>query len=126
MEQLYDYIRTYLKEQYAAGATYQQLAKKFGISYTYIHKLISGECPPERLSLEFFRKIFPNSKIELGGDTIVHGNTNNVNGCGGAQTITNNAAEGMITAIRRVMHDAVMSDAQKVATAKIICGEEKD
>lgn len=114
-----------LKDDYRSGLTYDEIAKKYRISHTYAHRLISGLRKADGMTLDTVSKMFPDAKLCL-GDTVAHGSSNQVNGAGGTQTITNSSADGLVKAIRRVMHDAGMSDAQKVATTKIICGEEKD
>lgn len=64
-EQLYKFISDSLKKEYEDGATYQQLAKKYNMSYQYIRGIILGQYPAKRLSLEYFFKFFPDASIKL-------------------------------------------------------------
>ncbi len=67
---IYQQILDLLRREYAAGATYQELADKHNISYPYIRSLMRGDQPVEKLSLETFLKMFPAARISLRGDTV--------------------------------------------------------
>ena len=77
---IYQEIHAKLKNEYADGATYQEMASKYGVSYQYLRELIQGEKPIDRMSLAFFKKLFPNATLNLQGDTVIAKNSGINNG----------------------------------------------
>ena len=80
---IYKQITELLKSEYDAGATYQELADKYGVSYTHMHNLLNGKRAVSGISLDFLFKLFPKATINLTGDTVsIHAdyNSGNVNG----------------------------------------------
>ena len=67
---IYKEIIDALKQEYADGATYQELAAKYGVSYQYIRELIIGSKPVERMSLEIFFKLFPRATVTISGGIV--------------------------------------------------------
>ena len=63
---LYEKIITALKEEYENGATYQEMAEKYGLSYSYLRELLLGIKPVGRMSLDFFFKLFPHATVARG------------------------------------------------------------
>ncbi len=59
-----------LKKEYADGATYDDLNKKYGVSRAYLHQLLHGESSPARMSLEVFFKLFPSATVSIKGNTV--------------------------------------------------------
>ena len=49
------------------GATYQEMACRKKISYSYLRGLMTGTNPPEKLSLDVLFKLFPKATINLHG-----------------------------------------------------------
>lgn len=81
---IYKKIIEALKQEYADGATYQELASKYGISYQYLRELIVGKKPAERMSLEIFFKLFPNASVMISGEIVApvvnNGNNGSITG----------------------------------------------
>lgn len=67
---IYQKIIEALKQEYANGATYQELAAKYGVSYQYLRELIIGKKPVERMSLEIFFKLFPRATVTISGGIV--------------------------------------------------------
>ena len=65
---IYKQITELLKSEYDAGATYQELADKYGVSYTHMHNLLNGKRAVSGISLDFLFKLFPKATICLTGD----------------------------------------------------------
>ena len=83
---IYKLIIDTLKKEYADGATYKELEKKYGVSRTYIHQLLHGNRPVSRLTLEFFFKLFPHATVSITGNTV-------------AQVVNNGNNSGTMTGI---------------------------
>lgn len=62
---IYEQIIDILKKEYAAGATYQELADKYGVSYTHIHNLLHGKRAVSGISLDFFFRLFPKAAVSV-------------------------------------------------------------
>ncbi|MCQ2378023.1 MAG: hypothetical protein MJ016_02285 [Victivallaceae bacterium] len=67
---IYKIIIDALKKEYADGATYRDLAEKYGVSYQYIRELMLGVKPVERMSLDIFFKLFPSATVSIKGNTV--------------------------------------------------------
>lgn len=66
--EIYEKIIAHLKDEYTSGATYQELSKKYGVSYTHIHNLLNGKRAVSGISLDFLFRLFPKATINLHGD----------------------------------------------------------
>ena len=104
---LYEKIITALKEEYEKGATYQEMAEKYGLSYSYLRELLLGIKPVGRMSLDFFFKLFPHATVAI-HDSIV------------APVINNGTNSGVINA-GRIESDAI----DKILSADELTAEEK-
>ena len=67
---IYEKIINHLREEYSSGATYQELASKYGVSYTHIHNLLNGKRAVSGISLDFLFRLFPKAQINLHGDAV--------------------------------------------------------
>lgn len=82
---IYQEILDLLQAEYMNGATYQEMASRKKISYSYLRGLMTGTNPPEKLSLDCLFKLFPKATINLHGDNVSinapgnHGNVAGVN-----------------------------------------------
>ena len=103
----YDDILTELAEVYKAGATQKEIADKAGISHQYISQLMTGRVKPESLTLRKLSQLFPDARIEFGGDRRigdVHHNTNSPVIQGDGNTIGTTACEETAAAfLKRIM-----------------------
>lgn len=63
-------ILSALKAEYDSGMTYEEIAKKHGVSYTYIHNLFSGKRSIDGLTLKKINKLFPDAVLHLYGDKV--------------------------------------------------------
>lgn len=95
-----------LKAEYDKGMTYQEIAKKHGVSYTYIHNLFDGNRDPEGLTIKKINRIFPDAVLYLSGDNV---------------TITANQNQGAVVGVN---HGAVNTDLLSVILDKILLTEE--
>lgn len=78
--EIYKEILDLLKNEYSAGATYQEMAGKKKVSYSYLRGLMNGVNPPEKLSLEVLFKLFPRAQINLNAGETINGNATTGNG----------------------------------------------
>ena len=62
---IYEKIISALLERYNSGQTYTDIAKEADMSYSYIHGLMNGKNPPQKLSLEKLFKLFPRATIDI-------------------------------------------------------------
>ncbi len=126
---IYDEILAELKKEYA-NSTYQEMAKKYGISYTHMRNLMNGDRALDGISLELLFKLFPRAAICLRGDTIAASiGGNNVRNIGNKVIghIDNYVAacdEGVDREVRQKIIEEIMAseldDSAKVAVFKII------
>lgn len=116
---LYESILEALKQQYDDGATYQEMADKFGASYTHIYNLLKGNRPISGISLDLFFKIFPKASVSLNGDAAaVHASGTNGNVVG-----VNNGTIGadcISAAIDKILDSDELSDAEKIKVMKVL------
>lgn len=63
--ELYEEVTKVLSADYSSGMTYQEMAKKYGLSYVYVRALLKGERPVSGITLATFFKMFPRARIEL-------------------------------------------------------------
>lgn len=116
---IYKEIFDFLKNEYSKGATYNDLAKKYGISYTHIHNLLSGRRSVSGISLEFFFKIFPKAQINLAGDVVsIHADHNSghvvgVNRCG-------ISSDCLSAVMDKILESGELSDAEKIKVMKVL------
>jgi len=76
---IYTKILDFLRSEYKDNhLTYKDLENKYDISYSYLRELITGAKKPERLSLEYFFKLFPNATVNLGSRVSSPNNQGNV------------------------------------------------
>ena len=85
-----------LRKEYSSGSTYQEIADRHGLSYTYARGIILGKEPAGRISLEKLLAMFPRARIELhpvGGVALAHvmlhvgGGYRQVMGCMGSEAL---------------------------------------
>ena len=112
---IYEKIISLLKEEYAAGATYQELADKYRVSYTHIHNLLNGKRAVSGISLDFFFKLFPKATISLSGG-IFSPVVNNGHNSGTMAGIVS----GMDEAINKILADETLSAEEKVKFLKVL------
>lgn len=62
-------ILNVLKKEYEKS-TYQQMAKKYGIAYTYLYDIMRGKYNPDSLTLKKINKMFPDAVLHLYGDKV--------------------------------------------------------
>lgn len=75
---IYEEIRSLLREEWENGATQQQIADRAGVTNPYINKLLAGKRKVSAIKLETLFKLFPEAKLTLrnvGNRSIGNGNT---------------------------------------------------
>ena len=77
---IYEKIVSALLARYHSGKTYTDIAKDADMSYAYIHGLMNGKNPPEKLSLEKLFKLFPYATIDIHDNHVSVGNVGIVDG----------------------------------------------
>ena len=65
-----------LQEEYRAGATHEELSRKYGISSNHISNILSGKRSIDSMRVGTFLKIFPHMTLNLHGDSINNSGTN--------------------------------------------------
>ena len=101
------------------GATYQEMAKRFGVSYQYLRELMQAKKPVERMSLEFLFKLFPKATINLHGDAVaVHASGTNGNVVG----VNRGAVDGdwVQSAMQKILETEDLSDSEKIKVLKAL------
>lgn len=117
--EIYEKIIETLKKEYAAGATYQELADKYQSSYTHIHNLLSGKRSISGISLEFFFRLFPRAVVNLEGDKAnveVKKNSGNVVGVNNGSVI----GGSMELAVDKILAADELSDSEKIKVLKVL------
>ena len=130
---IYQEIIDTLKREYAAGATYQEMAAKHNVSYQYIRELLVGDKPVGRMSLEFFFRLFPRATINLHGDTVTMKNNTGAAVTGVnrgtinvGDPITPDVIEWRSGVVEEILLDDDLTDEEKVKFLKILKpGKEK-
>ena len=112
---LYQSIIEALKKEYADGATYQRLAQKYGVSYQYLREIMLGKKPVERMSLEFFFKLFPNASVTISGG-IVAPVVNNGHNSGSMVGV----AGDMSAARKKILSSVELSSDEKIKMLKVL------
>lgn len=115
----YEYIASTLKAEYEAGMTYNEIAQKHGISYTYIHNLLSGKRPIAGLTLAKLNALFPDASLSLHGDTVsirADHNSGNVVGINRGKIF----ADYMNVVMDKILESKELSDAEKIKVMKVL------
>ncbi|MBR7119938.1 MAG: hypothetical protein IKC77_07060 [Lentisphaeria bacterium] len=110
---VYRKIIEVLRQEYESGATYKELADKYGISYTHMHNLLNGKRAVSGISLDFFFKLFPDATLTFSGGNF----TNVVNNGGKIKSISTNDNND---AINKILTSDELSDAEKVKVLKVL------
>ncbi|MBR2510414.1 MAG: hypothetical protein IKB71_11820 [Lentisphaeria bacterium] len=115
---IYEKIIEMLKHEYNSGATYQELADKYNVSYTHIHNLLNGKRAVSGISLEFFFRMFPHATINFSGGDFSH----LVNNGGNVVGINNGKiTSGCLSAvIDKILESEELSDAEKIKVMKVL------
>ena len=109
-----------LKSEYASGMTYEEIAKKHGVSYTYIHNLFSGKRSVDGLTLKKINKLFPDAILHLYGDKITitanqnHGNVVGVNHGGAIET------DYLSTILDKILATEDLTAEEKIKVIKVL------
>ena len=107
--EIYEEIQKRLRTIRDNGLTQQEISKQTGISQPFISQLLNPKDGVERikhLELSKFFKLFPDARIEFGGDRRmgnVHHNTNSPVIQGDGNTIGTPGEETAAAFLRRVM-----------------------
>ena len=112
---LYEDILEALKKEYADGATYQEMAEKYGVSYTHIHNLLHGKRSIDGISLRFFFRLFPKATVNIGGGIVapVVNNGSNLGTMTGVVT-------GIECAVDKILQTDDLTDAEKIKVLKVL------
>ena len=113
---LYQEILEALKKEYNDGATYQEMAQKYGVSYTHIHNLLHNKRAIDGISLRFFFRLFPNATVTINGG-IVAPVVNNGSNSGTMNGVVTAADE---QAIDKILRTDELTDSEKVKVLKIM------
>lgn len=108
-----------LKGEYDSGMTYEQIARKHGVSYTYIHNLFSGKRAVEGLTLKKINKLFPNAVLHLNGDNVfVRADHNSGNVVG----VNNGTIDAgcMAAVLDKILESDELSDTEKIKVMKVL------
>ena len=115
---LYEKILSMLKEEYENGATYQEMAKKYGLSYSYLRELLLGIKPVSRMSLDFFFKLFPAATISVEGKTIVPVVNNGTNS--GAMTGVIQYGDNADKVLNQILSTEDLTAEEKIKVIKVL------
>lgn len=108
-----------LKAEYDSGMTYDEIAKKHGVSYTYIHNLFSGKRAVDGLTIKKINRLFPDSVLCLHGDKVtITANQNHGNVVGVNNGEIN--ADCMAVVLDKILESEELSDAEKVKVMKVL------
>ena len=116
---IFDQILAHLKEEYQSGATYQELSRKYGVSYTHIHNLLNGKREISGISLGFLFKLFPRAKIDLSGTAAVISAPQN----SGAVVGVNNgnvSADCLSSVMEKILSTNDLTAEEKVKVLKVL------
>lgn len=118
---LYEDILKSLKQEYDSGATYQEMAKRKGLSYYHLRSFITGKRPVNKLSLEMLFKLYPDAVVYLFGDRI-SGAAASKNGIAVGDNIGGRISSGAdyLSAVISAVMSSDLDDAAKVKVCKII------
>ena len=116
---IYQEILDLLQAEYMNGATYQEMASRKKISYSYLRGLMTGTNPPEKLSLDCLFKLFPKATINLhGGAAAV-----NASGTNGNVVGVNNGMIGgdwIHVALQKILETKELTSDEKVKVMKVL------
>ena len=104
-----------LKELYAGGRTYEEIADLTGISRSALGRVISGSRPPKNLTVDALLKAFPQATISLHGE-VVAPVINNGNNSGVMQT---NVAT-LDCVVNKILESEELSDSEKIKVLKVL------
>lgn len=108
-----------LREIYNSGMTYQQMAKKYGISYSYLHDVMTGKRPVEGLTIKKINQLFPAAILHINGDKVdIQAPNNNGNVVGinhGSMAGTN-----ITNIIDKVLDSEEFTAEEKIKVLKVI------
>ena len=109
-------VRQKLQEEYSAGMTQLEMAKKYGLGQSHISRIISGK---KSISFEMLETMFPNATVNLDGDHIsIHAdhNSGNVVGVNRGKI----SSDCMTTVIDKILESEELSDAEKIKVMKVL------
>lgn len=119
MDELYEAILNMLNDEYKRGSTYQEMAKKYKISYTHLHNMMNGVSHPSCLSLLNFAKMFPNARISLDGNATVNNVEQNTGIVSGAHS-SNVLQDGSSDFMKKILSSPRLSAEEKVKVMQVI------
>ena len=114
-----DDIIAVLKAEYDSGSTYEEIAKQHGISYSYIHDLMSGKRAAEGLTLKKINKLFPDAVLKLNGDSVsisADHNSGNVVGVNNGEI----SSHCMSAVLDKILESEELSDTEKVKVMRVL------
>ena len=113
--EIYETIIEMLKKEYADGATYQELADKYGVSYTHIHNLLHGKRAVSGISLDFFFRLFPKASVNLSGGVFSPVVNDGLN-----SGVMQGNTSSMDEAISKITETDELSDSEKIKVLKVL------
>lgn len=123
---IYDQIVDCLKQEYLSGATYQELADKYKVSYTHIHNLLNGKRSVSGISLDFLFRLFPAASVNLHGSANNNSGGINVGAVNGSGNFFNEKKSDTLQLIQnRILQSDALSAEEKVKFLKLIKEVEK-
>ena len=108
-----------LIQQYQQGKTYQEIAKSGGLSYSYLHEIMTGKRPADGISVKKLNGLFPKCMLVLEGDKVsidAPRNSGNVVGVNNGSVNCNS----MEPAIDRILAADELSADEKIKVLKVL------
>lgn len=108
-----------LMQQYQKGKTYQEIAKSGGLSYSYLHEIMTGKRPADGISVKKLNGLFPQCVLFLEGDSVsidAPRNSGNVVGVNNGGVI----GGSMEPAIDKILASEELSDSEKIKVLKVL------
>ena len=109
-----------LLREYRKGKTYQEIAKDGGVSYSYLHEIMTHKRSADSLTVKKLNSLFPDCILSLTGDHNININaprpSDSVIGVNNSVTVGN----FLDTAIDKILGSEELSDAEKVKVLKVL------